>query len=596
MWVRANGPEIFAGTALPHPWDNHRCAWRYSFEARKAGVYSIHVKVLTFDGFVDSLSEECKTEKIPSRNAGPADLEKLEAMNYDAVRELAEQGNYSHHRGVSGFKMYDNVDACCEACTRSRNCKMWTTPGAGHNDNCELYFDRIEDDLEFLEGNGDYWGRDRNYSYVKQNPIDFPNIRRKLAISPNELQKMWPLKERPTKGFPRAGAVTYFIGCGWSSLLTFESPCHYPSDDLVFGSGQKVSILSDTFESIVNVSQSCSLDDEKLDVSNGRWVRYPYPDDAVCLEIVQDTHASGFRGFRPLYRGDRPPRCWHREDLTRLATGCAESGCGYVLNHRWMTDLRRENKWFGMWEPYDCVYDDMGDDLIQQCVDQKQISKIELLGASIKNIVDGYITQKLQNINMTKDVVNGTRKVILDTLKMPHILWHKSINEHRKVLENFPDVTTSENEHYWISGFYYTSEREPHVQVDRSLQYSRMAMDILAPKGYKMINGFDVTAAFSFDTSGQADGLHITGPPIKAIVTKFFHHLCHGVTLPNLNAPLPEPDQEKPQVIRLGVENQTKPDSINVTLPNLDAPVPKPDQEKPRVIRLGVENRTRPGS
>ena len=27
----------------------------------------------------------------------------------------------------------------------------------------------------------------------------------------------------------------------------------------------------------------------------------------------------------------------------------------------------------------------------------------------------------------------------------------------------------------------------------------------------------------------QADGLHIGGPPIKVIVTKFFHHLCHEV-------------------------------------------------------------------
>lgn len=123
---------------------------------------------------------------------------------------------------------------------------------------------------------------------------------------------------------------------------------------------------------------------------------------------------------------------------------------------------------------------------------------------------------------------DGTLSIVLDTLAMPHKLWNNPIDEHRKDLEkNFPDVTTSDIEHYWLTGFYLTSEREPHVLLDRSLQYSKMAWDILSPKGYKMINGFDLTAAFAFDTDGQADGLHITGPPIVAIITKFFHHICH---------------------------------------------------------------------
>ena len=45
-----------------------------------------------------------------------------------------------------------------------------------------------------------------------------------------------------------------------------------------------------------------------------------------------------------------------------------------------------------------------------------------------------------------------------------------------------------------------------------------------------MLNGFDVTAAFTFDTDGQGDGMHITGPPIKVVVMKFFHHLCQTIT------------------------------------------------------------------
>lgn len=279
-------------------------------------------------------------------------------------------------------------------------------------------------------------------------------------------------------------------------------------------------------------TRSCLLDDEKLDVSNGQWVRYPYPNDTVCSAMVRDNRDATFRDFRPLYNGDLPPYCWYREDLTKIATGCAEPGCQWVIKHRWMTDLKRESKWFGMWEPRECGYRLIGDEDIQQCIDQKKISKIEVRGASISTIVKGYVSQRLQSINMTGGGSDGSRVVVLDTLKMPHSLWRNSKDEHRTHLENnFPNVTESEEDHYWITGFYYTSEREPHVLIDRSLQFSKMAWDILTPKGYKMINGFDVTAAFAFDTDGQADGLHINGPPVKAIVTKFFHHLCYDKTL-----------------------------------------------------------------
>ena len=46
---------------------------------------------------------------------------------------------------------------------------MWTIPGANHYDECELYFDNVEDDLDFLDkDNGQYLGRERNYSYISQ--------------------------------------------------------------------------------------------------------------------------------------------------------------------------------------------------------------------------------------------------------------------------------------------------------------------------------------------------------------------------------------------------------------------------------------------
>ena len=247
LWVRANGmspsgeSEIFAGTALPHNLESFasQCAWRYDFVPKNAGVYSIHVKVLNFNGFVDSLSHKCPTRDVASQNdmfdgqiinkSNEGELETLEAMNYDFVTELAAIGNYSHHRGVSGFKMYHPIDACCEACKRSRNCKMFSIPGALHYDDCELYFDRIEDDVDFSDRNdGHYLGRDRNYSYTRQNPDDFPSIRRKrkLVTSSSEINKpFWPVNMHPLVGSPtdgKPGEATYFIGCGWSSMMTFE--------------------------------------------------------------------------------------------------------------------------------------------------------------------------------------------------------------------------------------------------------------------------------------------------------------------------------------------------------------------------------------
>ncbi len=276
---------------------------------------------------------------------------------------------------------------------------------------------------------------------------------------------------------------------------------------IVFGSGQKVRVVhnphkaGNSSENAFDDLPSCLLEDERLDISNGRWVRYPYPDDTLCGSSERDKGNGSFKIFRLRYYGGKDPICWHRDDLTQIANDCAEAGCRFVVDHRWMTDLKRDAKWFGWWKSYTCDYREMGDADIQRCIDLKKISKIETRGASLKSVVDSYLSQKLQNINMTTD----GKLVVLDTLKMPHLLWHKSVQEHRNDLANdFPNVTADGGqEYYFLSGFTFTSEREPHVLIDRSLQFSMIAYDILEPKGYKMINAFDVTAAFAFDTDGQ---------------------------------------------------------------------------------------------
>lgn len=113
MWVRVNGPEIFAGTAMPHrlkPSSSRLCAWRYDFAPKTVGEYSFHVKLLTFRGFADFDPAKCQEERITRNEVfdvqNGTDLEILEALNYEAVQDLAANGNFSHHRGISGFKFY----------------------------------------------------------------------------------------------------------------------------------------------------------------------------------------------------------------------------------------------------------------------------------------------------------------------------------------------------------------------------------------------------------------------------------------------------------------------------------------------------------
>ena len=143
----------------------------------------------------------------------------------------------------------------------------------------------------------------------------------------------------------------------------------------------------------------------------------------------------------------------------------------------------------------------------------------------MKQMLHRYIEQKLNGIQMVKPTA-FSRNIVLDTLKMPHVVWHDTVKEFGNKLDAYGEINNETSEYYFVTGFYFSSEREPHVVVDRSLQFSNLAWKKLTPKGYKMINAFDVTAAFTYDSDAQNDGLHITGPPIRAILTKFFHHLC----------------------------------------------------------------------
>jgi hypothetical protein len=114
-------------------------------------------------------------------------------------------------------------------------------------------------------------------------------------------------------------------------------------------------------------------------------------------------------------------------------------------------------------------------------------------------------------------------EVTIDTLSLLHMNGDVSILENR--LKQMPVVRKNE-EYYWVTGFFLTSERETNVHMHRMDLYNHLVPPIMDPKGYKMINTFDISAGFAYESATQFDGMHFIGPTMKMIMTKVFHHIC----------------------------------------------------------------------
>lgn len=119
---------------------------------------------------------------------------------------------------------------------------------------------------------------------------------------------------------------------------------------MIFGSGKRIEITVGSEVQIKNASidskeegkRACSLEDESF--GNGRWVKYPFPDDSVCMPAETDLEGAGFRNYMPKYNTTTPPSCWHRDIIDNCCNSCSEMGCKFIVNHRWVTDLRQAGK------------------------------------------------------------------------------------------------------------------------------------------------------------------------------------------------------------------------------------------------------------
>ncbi|CAB9517286.1 NB-ARC domain [Seminavis robusta] len=506
MWVRVSGPEIFAGSptvvsAVP----GHSCHWEFSFDVQKQGSYDIDIKILLWNGMAPVHFYRSPVGKLPD---GKEITEGSQCPNVQ-MNQVPPGDGLGHHNGFIGFKFYSPITACCEICRRTEGCIQWSTPprdfeASRVRNGCELYY---------------------NTSLVESNDIPRSHMLAEARVS--QTQRRLHKNVLDALGTPESNntETSYFLGCGWSYHFTLDFPCL--SGDL----DDQVYLVNPSFEA-TGVTQKgkhklplCQASHEALFRNDGR------PSGRWMIQNASDTSVCPFprqRVFQITAHNGDFPHCWHRDDLSDVRNNCGEPNCKLITTaSKWeASKLHQQTDWMGVWRNYDCNYLEFTNNQLQTCLTKRRISSIQTKGASISGMMKKYLNVRLANTTLDK---SGTIEVVVDTLKWPHLLWHESEDDWIENLSHFPSVDPSKKEHYWVSGFFVTSEREPYVQVERARRLIEVMDSILTPKGYKMINAFEPSAAFSHDTAAQGDGLHILGPPMKSILTKVFHHMCSDV-------------------------------------------------------------------
>ena len=472
LWVRIGGPDIFAGSAIP---DINSCSWTFPFTLEQTGEYIVEVKTLMYNGRAEVHPKQCQYLNV---NVSQADLP-LNASNV----------------GFQGVKLYAPYEGCCEVCTRVPGCTLWSFPTLDQVEGCQLFFGTSNSSV----------------------------VRLPRKVSGRQLSAIFG--NEPAVGYPRNEDAAYYLGCGLSFWMAADFPCQNPDTDdqisnftLVFNNVQEKDTNKDT-------RPFCTTADETLEQSRGRWVRRPYPSEIQCPNTSLTTDGN-YKASIYEVDPDRP-KCWYKDDLTLYGTFCSERGCAIWLSNTWYSWLHKERFFFGTWEQYSCQYKEWTTSQLQECITKKNISSITTAGASISLIVSDYLRIRTRGLHFPNSTEN-TIEISIDTISFPHLLWHMSTEELISHLSALP-VATPLKQKYWLTSFYISSEREQFVHNGRARVYTEVAEPILKAKGWIELNMYDVGAAFAFDTTGQMDGLHLLGPPIKVLMTKLFHHLCQDL-------------------------------------------------------------------
>ena len=170
-----------------------------------------------------------------------------------------------------------------------------------------------------------------------------------------------------------------------------------------------------------------------------------------------------------------------------------------------------------------CVYRELRDAALQRCLDALGIRSIVVEGASIARLFRSVLQERLPAITY----LGGGRRVVVSTLQFPHALWRQSELDWAQTLSAQPPSDNS-TIRFWLGAGFYSSQRLDHITLDRAMLFESIAESILPAKGWLKLELHTVTAAFTFDTAGQGDGMHIGGPPMKVVLDKMVHYLCEG--------------------------------------------------------------------
>ena len=596
IYVRVNGPEIFAGSAdavvmTPTPDDGDdipdrtsstttttttidaSCHWEFPFHIQIPGTYLVDVKVLYYNA--SSIMESpcdihegtVNVDVIPkSRIPKPTTTTSTTVPNSDdtttSTTELTTVG-------FKGFKMYSPAAMCCEICSRLYNdCTYWATPPlqfinetyeppSRMNNGCDLFYYNVNgrnDSKSTSEwSTGNIISMFVNNSRTTIQRQQYPHRQRMLRGSASDYH-----------GPPNGERHTYFVGCGWSFWMTLDFPCiNGDLDDRVYvmadganntftfapvtmegenihpttatnhGTGTDI-VRDETQPQWTNATGTvlplCTLEMEQPNHHVGRWVRYPWPNTTICpFEMEADPNHS--QQFVIMKHDPYHPQCYFRDDLSIVGHTCMEMNCRFIpTSSKWTTSsLHLEQQWYGYYELYRCRYHvEYTDEQLQICIDERKIYKIDGSGQSIWHFLRQYLYHRISHLKLYDNEAMDGLEIHLSSLQ----LTHEPLNTLRtKLMEERPVLDSHRIEFYWVNSVYMSSEREQEARGAVQLMKSAIAQDVLGPRNYYMLNLYDMTKAFTYDTATQMDGFHIIGPPMKMLISKLFHYMCYNTSV-----------------------------------------------------------------
>ena len=125
---------------------------------------------------------------------------------------------------------------------------------------------------------------------------------------------------------------------------------------------------------------------------------------------------------------------------------------------QWLSSVHNEPEFNAVWRPYACDYQEFTTEQLQQCVTKRKIVAFQKNGASVADYVDEFVSHRLDKVTMYPDTQDpDALTIVFDTLSLLHSNGPDGMLE--ETVSKLPAAPANE-EHYWLTGFFLSSERE----------------------------------------------------------------------------------------------------------------------------------------